>query len=211
VYVINYSKLEVKIYSVHPSDWLDYKKYLQEWQRTDNPPAIPGNLVSDKTLNVEAPSDTLTQVDIDLSEYMDGDYGHFIVVVTPPRELMKNEQERYWRTVQTWVQISQIGLDAFVDHSEMVVWATSLKDGVPLANVTIQAGSGVFGTVTGEDGTARFSIPGSTSYLTAQKGADTALLPRSTYAWGDENWYSYAVNDELRWYVFRRPADVSPG
>jgi uncharacterized protein YfaS (alpha-2-macroglobulin family) len=211
VYVINYNQLEVKIYAVRPSDWPAYKQYLREWQRTDQPPTMPGNLVSEKTIPVEAPADTLTQVDIDLSEYMDGDFGHFIVVVTPPQELMKNEQERYWSTVQTWVQITQIGLDAFVDHSEMVVWATSLKDGAPLANVTVKAGAGDFETVTGEDGTVRFNIPHGSSYLTVQKGSDTALLPRSINSWDDETWYSYAVNDELRWYVFDDRQMYRPG
>ena len=211
VYVINYNQLEVKIYAVGPSDWPAYKQYLREWQRTDQPPSMPGNLVFEKTIPVEAPADTLTQVDIDLSEHMDGDFGHFIVVVTPPRELMKNEEERYWRTVHTWVQITQIGLDAFVDHSEMVVWATSLTDGAPLANVTVKAGAGGSETVTGEDGTARITIPHGAPYLMVQKGADTALLPRSTYAWGDETWYSYTVNDELRWYVFDDRQMYRPG
>ncbi len=44
-----------------------------------------------------------------------------------------SERRIYWQTVQAWVQVTQIGLDAFADHSEMVVWTTALKDGAPLA------------------------------------------------------------------------------
>ena len=211
VYVINYNQLDVKIYAVDPSDWMSYKYYLREWQRTDQPPSMPGRLVSDETIRIETPADTLTQVDIDLSEFMDGRFGHFIVVVAPPRELLKSEEERYWRTVQTWVQITQIGLDVFTDHSEMVTWVTSLKDGAPLANVTIQSADGRFETVTGEDGTARFAIPTGAAYLVARKGADIALLPRSIYPWSEDSWNSYAVNDELRWYVFDDRQMYRPG
>jgi hypothetical protein len=211
VYVINYNQLDVKIYAVIPSDWPAYQNYLRQWQQTDRPPAMPGRLVYEDTLHLENPADTLTQVDIDLSKYMDGAFGHFIVAVTPPRELLKNEQERYWRTVQTWVQITQIGLDIFTDHSEMIAWTSSLKDGTPLADVTVRAGNGSYETATGEDGTARFAIPAGASYMVAQKGADTAFLPRSTYSWSDDYWSTISVQDELRWYVFDDRQMYRPG
>jgi len=79
VYVINYPRLDVKIYAVQPSDWPAFKLYLREYQRTDKPLQIPGRLVLDKTLPVEAPADTLTEVPIDLSAEMDGKFGQFIV------------------------------------------------------------------------------------------------------------------------------------
>ena len=49
-----------------------------------------------------------------------------MVIAKPPKGLF--EEERYWEHVQVWVQITDIGLDAFVDHSEMVVWATDLDN-----------------------------------------------------------------------------------
>lgn len=211
VYAINYNQLDVKIYAVTPSDWPAYKNYLRQWQQTNRPPAMPGRLVVDKTIQVESPADTLTQVDIDLREYMDGSFGHFIVVVAPPRELLKSEEELYYRTVQTWVQITQISLDVFTDYSEMVAWTTALKDGSPLANVTIKAGEGSFETTTGEDGTVRYDIPVGTTYLIAKKGADTAILPRSTYAWSDDSWSTNSINNELRWYVFDDRQMYQPG
>ena len=56
---------------------------------------------------------------------MDGPSGHFIVIVSPPGGLLKPNQNAYWQTVQAWVQVTQIGLDAFTDHSEMVVWTSA--------------------------------------------------------------------------------------
>ena len=95
---------------------------------------------------------------------------------------------RFSQTIITWVQITQIGLDAYTDHSEMVAWATDLKNGAPLAGVQIQADKGG-GTVTsGKDGTVRFDIPSGATYLTARNGADQAILPHSTYFWYDDAW-----------------------
>ncbi|MCK4900621.1 MAG: hypothetical protein KAS38_17705, partial [Anaerolineales bacterium] len=74
VYAINYNKLDVQIYAVEPSDWLAFKEYLREYQRTDNPPKPPGRLVLDETMRLETPSDTLTEVGIELSEVMEGDF-----------------------------------------------------------------------------------------------------------------------------------------
>jgi alpha-2-macroglobulin len=209
VYAINYNRLDVKIYSVQPSDWPAFGRYLRELGRVENAPTLPGNLVFDDSLRIESASDTLTEVDIELSRYMDGDFGHFIVVVEPPKELFK--QPEYWRTIHTWVQVTQIGLDAFTDHSEMVAWATRLKDGAPLAGVSIVAGPNRTEILTNEDGTARFPIPGGASYLVARSGADQAMLPRTQYFWEDGVWAARAVNDELRWYVFDDRQMYKPG
>ncbi len=58
---------------------------------------------------------------------MDGSYGQFIVIVKPPKGFF--EEERYWETIQTWVQVTQIGVGCFRRHSDMLAWATNLQDG----------------------------------------------------------------------------------
>jgi hypothetical protein len=138
---MNHNRLDVKVYAVEPSDWEAFKLYLQEYQRTDQPPSPPGKLVRDEVLRIEAPSDKLTEVGIDLSDVLEGKFGHFIVIAKPPKGLF--EQERYWEHVNVWVQVTQIGLDAFVDHSEMVAWTTSLTDGAPLPGLTIETAPGI--------------------------------------------------------------------
>ena len=139
VYAINYKKLNLKIYAVQPADWPAYKQYLRDWQRTDAPPKMPGTLVEDKSLALDLPDDTLSQVDIDLSKYMDGNFGHFVVIVEPPARIFESDNDKWQRfsqTIVTWVQVTQIGLDAFTDHSEMVAWATDLKNGAPFSRRT---------------------------------------------------------------------------
>ena len=158
---------------------------------------------------MESPADTLTEVGISLGEVMDGDYGQFIVMVAPPKGLFKPQE--YWRTVHTWVQVTQIGLDTVMDHSEMVVWTTALKNGAPLAEVNIQAGPAGVQAVTDLSGIARFPIPAGATYLLATRGADKALLPSNTYLWDDSPFTSRTVTDELRWYVFDDRQMYRPG
>ncbi|MGE5224888.1 MAG: alpha-2-macroglobulin family protein [Omnitrophica WOR_2 bacterium] len=211
VYAINYPKLDVQIYAVQPSDWPAFKEYLRNYQRTDVQLQIPGRKVLDKSLPVESAADELNEVDIDLSPYMDGAYGHFIVIVKPPSGLFANKDNIYWQAVQAWVQVTQIGLDAYVDHSEMVAWTTDLKNGSPLPGIALKAGNTGFETTTGDDGTVRFPIPDGASYLVASQGADQALLPNSNDFWSEGSWSHTPVKDELRWYVFDDRQMYRPG
>jgi uncharacterized protein YfaS (alpha-2-macroglobulin family) len=210
VYAINHSRLQVRAYQVQPSDWSAFKTYLQAVYQQDKLPRPPGRQVMDQTLKLEAAADVLTEVSIDLSPALKGDLGQLVVVVEA--EGAQRLQDRYGRLVQAWVQVTQIGLDAFADHSEMVVWTTALKDGTPLAGVTIETGSEKQVAMTGEEGTARFELPSQdTSLLVAHQGDDTAILPKYPYAWGDDAWKPRPVQDELRWYVFDDRAMYRPG
>jgi uncharacterized protein YfaS (alpha-2-macroglobulin family) len=201
LYTVNYNRLDVKIYAVEPSEWPAFKVYLREYQQTDSPPDPPGRLVLDETMRLETPTDKLTEVGIDMSRVMDGDYGQFIVIVEPDRGLF--QEDRYWETVQVWVQVTQIGLDVFADHSQMVVWASDLQDGAPLAGVTVESDLPGINARTGDDGVAQVDRPDvNVTYLIARMGTDRAILPRSDHYWGEDSWQRVPVNDELRWYVF---------
>jgi len=208
VYVMNYKRLDVQIYAVQPSDWDAFRRFLQEYQRTDQPPTPPGELIRDEVLRLDNESDALTEVNIDLSRDLQGSYGHFFVIVKPPKGLFANE--RYWEHVLVWAQVTQIGLDAFVDHSDMVVWATDLREGIPIQELNIKPATGS-GGLTDEDGVARFPIPTSgANYLTAQQGDDVAILPSTTFMWDEGGWVSRAPVDTLRWYVIDDRAMYRP-
>jgi uncharacterized protein YfaS (alpha-2-macroglobulin family) len=209
VYAVNYSRLKVRAYQVQPSDWPAFKEYLEDFYRQDSPPEPPGRKAMDETIRLEDAPDSLIEANIDLSPALEGEWGQLVVIVEPDGVRL---EDRYWRTVQAWVQVTQIGLDAFADHSEMVVWSSSLHDGAPLGGVTIEAGSGRKLATTAADGTARFGLPSSEmALLVARQGDDTAILPRSSYRWGDDAWRLRSVLDELRWYVFDDRAMYRPG
>jgi len=210
LYVMNYNRLDLQVYAVQPSDWKAFKTYLQEYQRTDRPPSPPGRLVRDEVLRIEASADRLTEVSVDLSDELEGQFGHFIVIAKPPKPLF--EQERYWEHVQVWAQVTQIGLDAFADHSEMLAWTTALADGSPLPELAIEADSGSRVATTGPDGVARFPIPADgTAYLLARQGDDTAMLPNNTSFWADGGWARWPANDFLSWYVVDDRQMYRPG
>ena len=214
VYAINYARLSLKIYSVQPSDWPKFKQALRDWNRTDAAPGFPGRLVEDKSLDLRIPTDALSQVDIDLSRYTSGGFGQFIIFVQPPAEFFETQDDKYRRysqTIMSWVQITHIGLDAYNDHSEMVAWTTDLRDGSPLPGVSIQPDKGGTARLTGVDGVVRFDIPSGATYLTARKGGDQAILPRSNYYWGDEAWSPSPPSDSLSWYVFDDRQMYRPG
>lgn len=210
LYTINYNKLQVKIYAVQPQDWLRFKDYLRAFQQNNAQSNPPGSKVFDSIMPIESASDQLTEVPIDLGQYLDGDTGHFIVVAKPPKELF--QEDRFWETIHVWVQITQIGIDAFVDHSQMYLWTNALIDGKPLAEVTIESNTGSVLGKSGEDGMLRFELPStSLPFVVARNGQDSALLTPSTYYWSDEGWTRQPVNDELRWYVYDDRQMYRPG
>ena len=210
IYALNYNRLRVRAFEVEPSDWAAYQEYLREYYR-DDPPDPPGRQVMNRTIDLEAADDALTEASIDLSPALESGTGHLVVVVEPAG-LQLGDRDRYRRVAQAWVQVTQIGLDAFVDHSEMVVWATSLQDGAPLVGVTIETDPGNQAAVTGQDGIARFEMPNrDTTMLVARQDDDVAMLPKSRYAWGGDVWSARPLHDELRWYVFDDREMYRPG
>ena len=203
LYAINYNRLKVRAYQVQPSDWAAYQEYLRNYYREDNPPDPPGRQVMNETIRLEAADDVLTEVSIDLSPALDGETGQLIVIIEPAG-LQLDRQSRYRNVVQTWVQVTQIGLDAFADHSEILVWVSSLQDGAPLPGVTIEdnTGNGNELAVTGDDGTVRFPSRQNTP-LVARQGNDLAMLLNIPTPG--------PARDELRWYVFDDRTMYKPG
>ncbi len=211
VYVINHPRVNVKIYSVQPADWAQYKTYLREWQDPESQVAMPGRLLYDQSMSLDLPADTLSQVDIDLTPYLDNGLGHLAIIVEPPKPLIELDPwRRTSQTVIAWVQATQIGLDAYNDYSQMVAWATDLKTGAPLSGISVQPENGTTYT-TDKGGVARFDLPTSANYLTARKGNDVAFLPRSSYYWSDGGWVVAPPSDSLRWFVFDDRAMYRPG
>ena len=213
-HAINHDQLNVQIYSVQPSDWKDFQFYAQNWQYAEVPPKMPGILLADRKLNLDLPEDELTQIDINLQEFMSGSSGHFAILVQPPKAFFESDEElwkRFYQTIIVWVQISQIGLDAFFDHSDMVVRATNLQTGAPIPNVVIASDNGEVLSVTGSDGLAKFAIPSGASFLTGTSGSETAVLPRSPYYWYQDAWQALPPQDEIRWFVFDDRKLYRPG
>jgi alpha-2-macroglobulin len=218
VYSINHNTLKLRLYAVGPEHWAAFLEYLRELNNTPRTP--PGRLAVSKDITVEAQPDEMVETRIDLGPALVGGLGQVVVVVesTIPS---KNRYER--RPVVAWVQATKIGLDAFVDNSELIGWATSLADGRPLDGVQIsvdvaQAGSLLHHAsgATGADGLARLALKSGSwqgmNMLVARKGNDVAILPESTYWYGGQGgWHKKDVADSLRWFVFDDRNMYRPG
>jgi alpha-2-macroglobulin len=215
-YSVNRSRLRVSLYAVTPEQWPQYAEAERGSDARRNP---LGRLVFDRTVNINARPEQFAETRIDLSPALKNGIGHAVLVVDP--------LDRDERPALVWIQSTNIGLDAFVDSAEMLAWATSLKDGSPLAGAQLSIFSpspALTPTHTppvaaAADGLARIVLPthvpavkprapkAEESLLIARHGEDTAILP----AGYGGNWRRQTKSDELRWHVFDDRAMYRPG
>ncbi len=134
IYSTNLNNVKVRLYAVEPQNWRQFQQYVARLNYDDGKrPAIPGRLVFDEVVAIAAKPDEMVETRIDVSKALDGGYGNVIVDIEPTVRKDKYDRTRIF----TWLQATQIGLDAFVDNTELVGFATELKTGKPLAGVDL--------------------------------------------------------------------------
>jgi uncharacterized protein YfaS (alpha-2-macroglobulin family) len=218
VYSINHSSLKLRLYAVGPEDWekfAGYMRFVNDYyeDKTVKQTVPPGRLVYSKTIEVKSQPDELAETRLDLTPALTEGLGQVVVIVESGAGVRKRERQ----SVEAWVQATNIGLSAFVDNTELIAWATSLKEGKPLGDVqmTIQP-LGVTGT-TSLFGLARLPLntsnkPNASSLLVARNGSDVAILPEHGEWWNSgTSWYKRDAVDSLRWYVFDDRKMYRPG
>ena len=208
VYSVNYDRLKVSLYAVAPGDWNQFLEYMRWVNNYNSDPKkrvqVPGRQVFSKFVELASKPDELLETGIDLAPALNNGLGQVIAIIEPP--VTPKNQSR--QTIIQWVQATNIGLDAFVDRTDLHGWANSLSDGRPLEGVemTIEPASGSK-AITGRDGLARLPLqstpPKGVNVLVARQGSDVAILPENTYWWNSEgSWRKASASDFLRWYVF---------
>ncbi|MEQ1603617.1 MAG: alpha-2-macroglobulin family protein [Pyrinomonadaceae bacterium] len=146
IYSTNHSSAKVKLYQVKPEDWPMFQDYVRHINYDDGKrPVIPGKLVSDKSVTIASKPDEMVETRIDVSSALDGGFGNVIIDIEPTVKRDKNDRTR----VFTWLQATQIGLDAFVDSTELVGFATDLKTGKSLPGVELSIFPNGKGVVSG--------------------------------------------------------------
>ena len=134
IYSTNHSTVKVRMYDVQPQDWRQFQDYVRHINYDDGKrPPIPGRLVSDKIVDIASKPDEMVETRIDITPALDGGFGNVIVDIEPTVKKDKYDRTRIF----TWLQATQIGLDAFVDNTELVGFATDLKTGKPLSGVNL--------------------------------------------------------------------------
>jgi len=134
IYSTNHGSAKVRLYAVEPTDWHKYQNYIQRLNYDDGSrPPMPGRLLSDKLIPIAARPDEMVETRIDVTAALNGGFGNVIIDIEPTVRRDKYDRTR----ILTWLQATQIGLDAFVDNTELVGFATDLKTGRGLGGVEL--------------------------------------------------------------------------
>lgn len=135
------------------------------------------------------------------------------MVDTPPSLLDLLFRNRYEPVVQTWVQVTTLGVDVIHDATDLAAWVTDLRDGSPLAGVELALWPTEQKATTSADGMARFTLPFSSAaqLMLARVGDEVAFLPSASDYWGGWGWQAVERQDELRWWVFDDRQMYRPG
>ncbi|KMQ49971.1 hypothetical protein CHISP_3117 [Chitinispirillum alkaliphilum] len=179
----NYKKLSVRVWRVNPSDWNCYAsipRYQYSESDTSYLRRMPGKIVLNDTLTIRGKHNELVETRLDLCEYLSEGKGHLIVSVIPAQYMevvYPHEQRSMMYRTATWLQVTNIGLDAWTDPNRLLVKTTSLDEGKPLSDVKILRDTLLIGK-TVSDGFADLHHP---SYhgriLKAVLDKDTAFIP----------------------------------
>jgi alpha-2-macroglobulin len=206
VHSINYKQLRVTIRRVQASDWSGYLDYQRKYRWRKDVPPMPGTLVVAKTLTVKGSPDQMVETVIPLKKGLNKQgHGQLLVQVSNWPLPEKRHKRKY---VLSWVQATDLAVDAFVDHTHLLGWVTRLSDGKPVsgADLSIRP-TGVTGK-SGGDGLAKLALAGydkatKRRVLVAKTATDVVLLPESRYYWGSGYWYKRtAPGESLRWFVY---------
>ena len=216
VFTINQGKVAVELYRVEPKDYPAFAQYLTEPQRWDGSRSIwktpPGKRVFEKTVGVENVRDELVETSVDLRPALTKNRGHVIAVVEPTSWAEPNYKPHAF----AWVQATSLGLDAFVDGTDLTVWVTNLADGTPRAGVKVTVEPlGLSGT-SDAAGLAKFALPKETKtglrMIVANADGDTAILPEQLYSYGGSGgWTRQEPGEALAWHVFDDRKMYRPG
>jgi uncharacterized protein YfaS (alpha-2-macroglobulin family) len=205
VFSVNEPALNVRLYAVGPEDFAKYEHWRAEWDREGKSLPPPGKEVLSRVVKPANKPDELVATPIDLRPALRDGTGQVLVIVERPGPVPKNHWQRQW--VRTWVQVTRIGLDAFVDGDSMLAWTTRLADGAPLSGVDVAVADTSAKGSSGADGLARLRLDGHGELAIARQGTDLAIMP-ANYPGG---YWPQVRGSDLRWFVFDDRGMYKPG
>ena len=218
IYTVNVNAVNFHAYRVAPEQYLEYQEWRNNYRR-NNQEVPPGKLVMERTLEIGRQNDVVIETEIDLADALDGDTGHLILHITPESGLLSTLFNRRLQDMRiiSWVQVTSIGLDAFVDADEMHVWANRLADGAPLSGVSVALWPQNERGTTDDTGSALLQLPSSSAQLLiARDGDDVTFVPENRYEYyrTESGWNGWRQRDEparVRYYVFDDRKMYRPG
>jgi uncharacterized protein YfaS (alpha-2-macroglobulin family) len=210
---INIDELQVEVRSVTPDDYLAFARARQAYGRQRADHKLPGKVVHSQKVSLRDKKNQRVTTPIDLSKALASGRGHAVVTITPRPQ---QGPEFHFEPTITWVQSTELGIEAFWDRSELVVWSTSLSDGSAQSGIEVTLEPDGLKAQSGADGVARFKLPEKGAervrVLVAKKGSDVAILPE--YPWGADfagNWQRQQPGSGLRAHIFDDRGLYRPG
>jgi uncharacterized protein YfaS (alpha-2-macroglobulin family) len=213
LFSVNYEQLRVQVFRVSPDDWPRFHEVMRTaGRRRGGGAQVPGERVVNETVHVGGRPDEMVETAVDLVPALNRDgRGHAILIA---EHLDPPSSDSHRTVIRAWVQVSAIGLDAFVDDEEVLAWTTAIDNGAPVAGVEVElrsarATSDASGMAVLPLDRMTKSEPG---LLIAREGNDVAILPEQEQWWGTgSRWLRQERNDSLRWYVFDDRHMYRPG
>jgi uncharacterized protein YfaS (alpha-2-macroglobulin family) len=209
VLTINHDAIRVRAWAVTPPMIGEYRDYVDEMWRDATAEPPDWSVAIDTEIAIDAPTDTWTETDIDLTDAFNASNGQLVVRVDPVLEI-DDTDEAYWENRPTiaWVQNTTLGIDAVLDADTLVIATTDLATGEPIGRVPVELiGDGRVAT-TDEDGLAEIELgDDGVLGLYGDTGDRSAFLPADE----SDGWTARTESPESRWYVFDDRGIYRPG
>lgn len=210
---VNYPRMVVRVWKTKAEEYPAFLRAISY----DAKQSPPGDKLRDGEIKVEGEKDELTTTRIDLKPHLGkSGTGHFVVEIRPPANLLqgyaKQNPPRLWK----WVQVTRLGVAAFVDSEILVPWITKLADGTPAAGANIRVAPYNLSAVAGAEGMAEIALPETAgngpALLIASQGEDTAFVSEQHWAYqGKTGWAKQKSNEYLRFFIFDDRGMYRPG
>ena len=182
-------RLRLRMHRVRPEDWPRFVRVDRERE------LLPGTPVVDRWIRMNTAPGAVTEHVIDADEVLRGEPGHVAVSLETDEGVAS----------RTWLQVTSVGVAAFADGEEVLVWATALRDGRPISGAEVRMLADGPSGRTGPDGLATLPLPGTERerggqrYLVVSRGGDQAILSGE----GRGGWLPLTrqtAGTELLWY-----------
>ena len=207
VFSVNEPQLKVRLYAVRPEDWAAYMEYRGQWDREAKETTPPGRLVLNTVIAAKGTADELGETQVDLKSALGSEGLGQVIAIVEPTHAPRKDWGRQW--VRAWVQVTKLGVDAFIDGTDLVAWTTELATGAPVKDVDVSlldAGGGK----SGQDGLARIPLTTTAgALLFARKGADVVIAPER---WSNRSYFQRSTQGDMtQWLVFDDRHMYRPG
>ncbi|MBI2376256.1 MAG: hypothetical protein HYV07_19840 [Deltaproteobacteria bacterium] len=202
----NHEHIDVELYRMEPNDWERFEaefvgRYFSSDEPTRSSARMPGRLVSSTRIKTRAPADQPRKASIDFTPALSGGLGQLVILV---------KGADWMRSHVAWIQVTRLGLSAYVDSGSLAAFVSDLRDGSGRsgAKVTLRptAVASARHETSSSEGIARFAFVRSATFLSAELDGDSTFLPSSYF--GDQ---SLPAHSRLVWYTLDDRKLYRPG